>query len=202
MIGEAKIDPARLELPRRVHACVACDWLVFLDLAQDRYFAVPSTETSANIQATLRSKCPDNVSRERYDTRDSWLDIALRFGPDLVVVAEACWWASSIVSRRRLDRAFDWIESQKRTVRPPPARTLTSAHERFERLRAWVPHRYVCLFNSLALIRFLTRRGFDGALVFGVRGMPFAAHCWVEAGGAILDPGEEDCAAFQEIARV
>jgi len=202
MIGEAKIDLAEVDLPRRVHACVEGDWLVFLDLTQDRYFAVPSSETPANIQATLRSKCPENVSRERYDTRDSWFDIALRFGPDLMVVAEACWWASSIVSRRRLDRAFDWIESQKRMVSPPPARTLASAHEEFERLRAWMPHRYVCLFNSLALIRFLTRRGFDGALVFGVRGMPFAAHCWVEAGGAILDPGEEDCAAFQEIARV
>lgn len=201
MKSEALIDPAKLDLPRRVHACIAGDWLVFLDLTQDRYFAVSASESFANVQATVRNKC-QSTPRSLGSLRDGWVSRVLRFAPDMVLVGEACLWAHAIVSRRRLDRAFDWIEAHKHTLGSPPARALANAYDRFERLRAWVPHRYVCLFNSLALIRFLTRRGFESSLVFGVRGMPFAAHCWIEAQGAILDPGEEDCAAFQEIARV
>lgn len=208
MNRDTPIDPSELGLPRRVHACVAGDWLVLLDLTRDRYFALSAAAPLDSIRAQLKQTLQPLAGkkyRPRHGARtDAFPSVALT--PDAIVIAEAGLWAHSVVSRGRLDIAFDWIEGQKGKMsraapRPGPC-NVANAHEDFERLRAWIPHRYVCLFNALCLIRFLLRRGFDAYLVFGVRGMPFAAHCWVEAGGAILDPGEEDCSAFTEIARV
>lgn len=75
-------------------------------------------------------------------------------------------------------------------------------HSKFAAARIWAPAAYVCLFDSLALSRFLIGRGVRSDLVVGVRSRPFSAHCWVEVDGAILDDGGEDCHSFAEIARV
>ena len=80
--------------------------------------------------------------------------------------------------------------------------TVVEMSKQFDAIRIWIPRPYVCLFNSLCLIRFMLRRGVCSELVFGVRARPFAAHCWVEASGLILDPGGEDCSTFAQIARV
>jgi hypothetical protein len=197
------IDPASLDLPRRVHACVAGDWLIFLDLTGNRYFAVPATAPHESIRKQMERQLQQAEPRKGRRARPLSFTVP-PFAPDAIIVAEAGLWAHRVVSRGRLDAAFDWIETQKAKMAGARAgsRTVASAHEDFERLRAWLPSRYVCLFNALCLTRFLLRRGLDAHLVFGVRGMPFAAHCWVEAEGVILDPGEEDCSAFTQIVRV
>jgi hypothetical protein len=58
------------------------------------------------------------------------------------------------------------------------------------------------LFDSLALAAFLVRAGDRPEIVFGVRNPPFAAHCWLEAQGRILNDETDYCAAFVEILRV
>lgn len=66
------------------------------------------------------------------------------------------------------------------------ARACAEAHDRH---RAWVPLTPRCLPDGLALHRVLCRHGIAARLVIGVRDRPFAAHCWVEAGGSVLsDP--------------
>lgn len=58
----------------------------------------------------------------------------------------------------------------------------------FLRARRYAPAIDQCLVRGIAMKRMLARRGCAASLVFGVT-MPFAAHCWVQVGEAVLtDP--------------
>ena len=58
----------------------------------------------------------------------------------------------------------------------------------FLRARRYAPAIDQCLVRGIAMKRMLMRRGCAASLVFGVT-MPFAAHCWVQAGETVLtDP--------------
>lgn len=57
----------------------------------------------------------------------------------------------------------------------------------FERLLPWAPRQEACLYRSFMLLRFLEEHGRDANWVFGVRTRPFEAHCWVQAGGVVLN---------------
>jgi hypothetical protein len=50
----------------------------------------------------------------------------------------------------------------------------------FNSLRLWYPRPYLCLFDSLALIEFLSIYQIRPTWVFGVTADPFQAHCWVQ----------------------
>lgn len=59
----------------------------------------------------------------------------------------------------------------------------------FAQARLFLPARRRCVPDSLALLTCLRERGIAAELYFGVRIAPFAAHCWVQAGGELLsDP--------------
>ena len=64
------------------------------------------------------------------------------------------------------------------------ARDLVS---RFQRLRPFSRRDYLCLFDSLALIEFFHLHRLYPTWVFGVCAEPFQAHCWVQAGGVVLN---------------
>jgi hypothetical protein len=64
------------------------------------------------------------------------------------------------------------------------ARTLTRC---FQLTRPWYPRDYLCLFDSLALTLFLRRYNIRTHWIFGVREDPFAAHCWVQFAGVVLN---------------
>lgn len=44
-----------------------------------------------------------------------------------------------------------------------------------------------CLFDALALSEFLAGHGIHPHWVFGVQARPFAAHCWLQLGGTVLN---------------
>ena len=64
---------------------------------------------------------------------------------------------------------------------------LMSLATKFSHARAYVPIEPSCLLDSLSLVRFLARRGLPASIVFGVTLVPFAAHCWVQAGEIVLN---------------
>ena len=72
----------------------------------------------------------------------------------------------------------------KRIIDPGQAAALAEAM-RFA--RRWFPAQTLCLIDSIALHRRLRANAIDCIFVIGVRDRPFAAHCWVEAGGALLN---------------
>lgn len=57
----------------------------------------------------------------------------------------------------------------------------------FERLRPLYGRRYVCLYDSLALLEFLARHGHFADWIFGVKVEPFGAHCWLQYQDQLLN---------------
>ncbi|MEX2488012.1 MAG: lasso peptide biosynthesis B2 protein [Pseudomonadales bacterium] len=57
----------------------------------------------------------------------------------------------------------------------------------FNRLRPFYPRAYLCLYDSLALLEFLSRQGCYPLWVFGVKSDPFGAHCWVQWHDLVLN---------------
>lgn len=194
------------------------DWLIFLDLARNRYQAVasigapgarepkpvdlarsvPLNKRAALLGASLVTKATRDQSfaPPQPGVAPSW--------SDLVQVMRAALWARRIVKRGKMLDAFCALSKGKARLSGAAAeRALVDrAVSRFAAARLWAPAPYVCLFDSLVLMRFLLARGVRADLVFGVRSRPFAAHCWVEVDGVILDDGGEACGSFAEIVRV
>ena len=76
------------------------------------------------------------------------------------------------------------------TGKPPHADLLSRAATLtrcFREIRPWYPRDYLCLFDSLALTRYLHHHHIWTCWIFGVREDPFAAHCWVQYGGIVLN---------------
>jgi hypothetical protein len=184
-------------LAPHVHAAELGAITVLLDLKRDRYLAVPTGSLERLHQAQGQDKDVDALRA--------------RFAADGVLAGDrceidwwgfwrACLWAGRVVASKRLDRGIDQIRRARRLKGAhAPAQGFVSA---FDAMRPWFPRRMVCLFDSLALMSFLSRHGARGDLVFGVRGMPFSAHCWVEDNGAPLNDEPAYCASFQPILRV
>jgi len=185
------------DIPWASHAraCVDGEWLIVLDLRGDRYWALPRPRSleAATSALNARGLLAPHGGKAR-GARRAW--------PVWLAMLDGAFWADSILRTGRLDRAFSWIGKQALCAAVLDPGSMERLFADFERTRVWIPRAYVCLFNSLCLIRFLFRQGARASLVFGVRARPFSAHCWVEANGVILDPGGEDCATFTEIARV
>jgi hypothetical protein len=192
------LDIKDIPFASHARACVDGEWLVILDLRGDRYWALPRPGSLEAVAPALSAR----GLLATVGSRSSGAAFSRSVWPAWLALIEAAIWADSIVRSGRLDRAFSWISRRSASAPKPEASGVTGIYDRFDRMRIWIPHDYVCLFNSLCLIRFMLRRGAGANLVFGVRARPFAAHCWVEAGGRILDDGGEDCATFTEIARV
>ncbi len=97
------------------------------------------------------------------------------------------------VSRRRRSRSSavpaDWNE----------AGGLTAM---FLKYRPLFPRDYLCLFDSLALVRFLSRYDLYPDWVFGVQEDPFSAHCWVQAGAVVLNDHFDNVAGYTPIMTV
>ncbi len=76
------------------------------------------------------------------------------------------------------------------------ARSLVSV---FDRLRLFYPRSYLCLFDSLALVHFLSRFRIYPDWVFGVNADPFEAHCWIQAGSVVLNDTVQRVSSFTPI---
>jgi hypothetical protein len=64
------------------------------------------------------------------------------------------------------------------------ARVLVSI---FGQLRPFWNRKYVCLFDSLALLNFLAKYDLFPTWAFGVQSEPFAAHCWIQQNEVLLN---------------
>ena len=69
----------------------------------------------------------------------------------------------------------------------------------FLKTRKYVATPTRCLLDSLAMMKFLGRRGLYPKLVFGVTGEPFTAHCWLQAGQTLLNDNVGNTRAYTPI---
>jgi Transglutaminase-like superfamily len=69
----------------------------------------------------------------------------------------------------------------------------------FNALRLSFPRKYLCLFDSLALLNFLAAYGVKPSWVFGVCAEPFAAHCWLQEGETVLNDSMANVCSYTPI---
>jgi hypothetical protein len=209
------------QLKPHVGACVESDTVVFLNLRADRYYSVPLDKTPylsdlhcGNQQAdaaklivldlieSVHGEAPPALPlRARAPSQRLSVEaVAPGFWESAGVLA-ACAATASVMARRRLDLAFAGLARRKACARAQGARPEHLAGA-FEVVRPWYPKARVCLFDGLALMRFMLEVGLKPTLVVGVRARPFAAHCWLEIGGKLASDASDYCASFQPIAWV
>lgn len=111
------------------------------------------------------------------------------------------------LSRQRLDRILAATIAY-RDSRESPLPGISTKEElsrirqsaaAFWRVRPYVPIEPLCLLDSLAMVRFLAKRGLRANLVFGVTDNPFSAHAWAQAMDVVLTDSVGNVAAHTPI---
>lgn len=118
---------------------------------------------------------------------------AWRLAPE---IAATLWRVRRRLKRFGLERAVAEVRRSKPSITQPDPRPHLAL---FRAARRLVPSTPNCLIDSLALSAFLSRRNIGSALVFGVKLDPFAAHCWLQNGDAILNDAPDSVAPFTPI---
>lgn len=204
--------------------CVASDRILFLDVQRDRYFALPPIHEEAFLAwlgpsgRVLPGPCRDLL-------RDCGLLDSDRSGEPVATPCQVV--APTTVDAEPLPpqpirpaamvgvgRAVlsAWHDVRSRPLGAILARRLSknafsepagTAREpkvaEFRTIRPLIPVPRVCLHDCLALLDWLGPERRQAQLVFGVSAYPFAAHCWVQVDGAVLDDHPDSPSRFQPI---
>lgn len=197
------------------HVAFDQGFAIVLDLHGNRYWALDAAalarpESSPAVERLLQSGrlrrlSPPAASIGGVATSEA----RARYAPpravgsttwtNLIRFVVACVWARGIVAGGRLRRAQEVLA---RKWRVSPTSDVHDEIAQFELLRPLWPDDQVCLFDSLALVRFLRSAGHEAEIVFGVRARPFSAHCWVERQGEVLSDLNGQFASYAVILRI
>jgi hypothetical protein len=198
-------------LPSHLSFCIAQDRVVFLDLERDRYFRLPDAaeqcflrlvgvpgRLDAPILSRLamlqlvrvpgkeqpRAAASPDISGDLPSTSGS----ASPWSISRALVSQ--WRAERWVRRHPLAK----IAGRLRRMAPVAGKGGACSHDivMAHRLASRVLTAHDrCLARSIALLSDLRKAGADAQLVFGVTARPFAAHCWVQSGGLVLNSPAE-----------
>lgn len=188
------------------HWCQVGETFIFLDLTRDRYFTL---EPAAAAQFSRIVHCTHEAGDRDWLTARGLHNLAPPF--DREAIAPTC----SFLEARDLERAsavdtaraICALAFARRQVRklsltqnladipvvgplPPQAQRSVARQvaAAFQRARHYFSGMDECLSRGVAMRRALAGKGCGARLVIGVT-LPFAAHCWVQLGSAVLtDP--------------
>ncbi|UHH10115.1 lasso peptide biosynthesis B2 protein [Luteimonas fraxinea] len=199
------------ELSEDISCCKVNGRLIFLDIARDRYFQIDKADEPRLITQFEQIPGASDGSTALGDVQDedravtvirksfiapvtSALERPVSSAPlEVSTLLEIAWIVVAtrhLLKTRGLKSALSEVPARKCDRSSVVRRGwdgATDAALSFRRVRPYVPVSPVCLLDSLALLRFLARRGLRADLVFGVTGAPFSAHCWLQAGETILN---------------
>lgn len=204
-------------LRREISCCRIGDDVVFLDISRDRYFRLPSGLERAflrfmdggqlepqSLEALVQRGVllPDPVSEQQRVWAEAPCPVCSAMempSPpvrvDLRTVADVL----LTTLRARWDlctKPLEAILSELGPIVEGPAKApshgadapyLFDCAAQFRRARLYAPVAMRCLIDSIAMTRFLRRRGLSAQIVFGVALNPFSAHCWVQSGDVVLN---------------
>lgn len=202
-----------LELRDNLFWCECAGRAVFLDVAEDRYFCLPTGTNDAFLRFARSASTDDDRARLAFLVEQGVL--VERHGAGFIrrpplVVPPAADWPVDPGSRPgfiALARAFYEERRAARRLRTWPfadAITWARHHERPARTGAQSDHSLEtivgaaaavslllrahdrCLVRALAVQSICRGKGVATQLVVGVIGHPFAAHCWVQLGDKVL----------------
>lgn len=202
------------QLPDHIHFCEIGGQRVFLDLAGDRYFSLPPAADAAfaslqdadddvstcvgDIPFLLRAGVliavpggkPITRTCHPRPTRSLLEGAETRAGASPRALFEA--WllvlrARHAVKKKKLPAYLQALTRGRPATTNDPAMTPAHALGQFRTARRFIPIAPNCLYDSLALCRFLQRRGICADLVIGAKLYPFGAHCWLQQGEIVLN---------------
>lgn len=138
----------------------------------------PLTSPYLDTPRTTPLQISDSLQRKILP-RDVWRFLA------------ACTAASRDLRWRPLEHTVLQVRNRNfsHTVVAPAGdkQTIIDLYILFQALRPYYPRRYLCIFDSLALLHFLAHYRVFPEWVFGVKLQPFGAHCWVQAGPIVVN---------------
>lgn len=201
-------------LAEYIYYCEIDDQRVFLDLNGDRYFSLP-VQANAAFSSLLAAAAPENASPADIDpllqagiivaaprgkpikptghprpTRSLIEEAVGGAAPSLREVAEVGLFvlgARRAVLKARLPRLLGALARRRAAGLTIPGKEREGAIGKFLVARRFIPVAPNCLYDSLALCRFLQRRGIAVDLVIGAKLHPFGAHCWLQDGTTVLN---------------
>lgn len=198
--------------------------LVFLDVEQDAYLCIPQgagdiRRTSYSIEVADPDLAAELTAagllvaglggargRRAAPTASGDLDGHVR--PRISLADRAAFTLSLALNHgryhgRTLGQIVAAVASRgqdpSRTSGAPPDPILLRRAMIFEQLLPWAPRQEACLYRSFMLLRFLGEVGCDADWVFGVRTRPFEAHCWIQAGGVVLNDSLDHVRSYAPI---
>ncbi len=207
------------QLSPDVRCCVASDRVILLDIARDRYFQLPLRQSEA-FQAWLDGDAsavlafgeqlhragilvsadpPSQPIRTPIAAPRRALVQTGRIKPPLGAVSAAAaslWRVHRQLNRAGLMRTLEWVRP---TVGESSEDDVPRLAARFLDARRRLPIAASCLPDSLALLDHLGRHGRSASIVFGVTGVPFHAHCWVQLGDQVLNDTLDHVSHFTPI---
>lgn len=199
-----------LQLASDLSFCLVEDRLIFLDLAQDRYFRLQPEDERAFLDMINGSGDIDIASLPadfpmRRRLRHAPMSVRPRpvdapacrraFIPDpaasppfiqTLVALIGQLRASRLVHHRPLAIIVRRLRSMRATGESKAGRAaeIVRAHAMADLL--YSPHDR-CLAKSIALFVALRRSGIGARLILGVAARPFAAHCWIQLDDRVLN---------------
>lgn len=135
---------------------------------------------------------------------DGYADVTTRITlKDLACFATAALTAKLLLRRFSLEsiaRRVSLRRARRQAATAPDIDRLQCLVAGFGRMRTFVfTASNECLFDSLALSEFLSFYGAFPRWVFGVRTNPFAAHCWLQHDGIVVNDSPEHVGRFMPI---
>ena len=213
------------ELHPGLSFCDTGSQVIFIDLAQDRYFRLPPALEDAfrtfadrgryaetAIEALLRARIvqtaavprpPEQARVPRAEIsfepgeRPSALGVARALSLDMIIARQ--------LRRGRLARQIEALQRHKQHRNPTGSvadrgpRSIVAAYAAARLFRSPAGR---CLSRSIAMARHLSAAGCASTLVIGVRAEPFAAHSWVQADHIVLNDTPEEVTRFTPILAV
>lgn len=205
-----------------ITACVAHGRVIILDVAEDRYRALPQADEPPFVRWLSGSTepppqaCRDSLIRLGIDQAQleelrpvaCSVTMPLPLDPDpvpqtrasaslLYGLAKCLLPAWRAVRSHRLQLAL--ADASKWMKGPgPPEHAMQVKLSQFRAARPLMPVPRVCLHDCLALVRWLGPAA-GAELVLGVSPYPFNAHCWVQAEGRVIDDHPQSPSRFHPI---
>jgi len=215
-----------LHLRADIHWCDCGGRAVFLDTIGDRYFCLPQSANDAFLRLAASRPAPGDAARLRSLVENEILVESV--APRLVgqppaiaapmhdlgdcrngglMLATLALLAAEVRAARALRRRpFHHVLAAAREralQRPSPSPGTARSIERIAaaaRALAFITGRHDrCLVRALAAHAMCKRSGSEASLVLGVIAHPFTAHCWVQAGNAVVVGGYEQARLYTPI---
>lgn len=216
---------ASFQLRRGLSFCDLGSHLIFLDVEADRYFCL-ADQAEAELRALIAAAPRDSAPPERFapfvergllvtgtegaplaactpppPPATSLLDTAGSDGGSFATVKAVLALMRSLARLRwgSLKASLAWARPLPRMAAACPAGRLAGIAAAFDKASRWMSSQDRCLAQSLAVARTARRAGLAVDIVIGVSLGPFAAHCWVQHGAAVVNDRVETVLRYTPI---